>query len=89
MFLSGIAVSGEWQDMSKKTDILSLLIDQRDSIRSWLDQASIDAPTEQRHLVEDTAERVYWHHGYQAALDDILRHFTATSPSGCNSGKPN
>lgn len=28
---------------------------------------------EQRHLDQDTDERLYWHHGYASALKDILR----------------
>ncbi len=41
-------------------------------IRDWI---ADDAPyicADQRHLDEHTPERAYWHHGYQAALADVL-----------------
>ena len=51
---------------------LSLLRRRRDGIREWLDDEAPYAATDQRHLDIDTPERAYWHHGYQAALTDVL-----------------
>ena len=51
---------------------LSLLRRRRDGIREWLDDEAPYADTDQRHLDVDTPERAYWHHGYQAALSDVL-----------------
>ena len=34
---------------------------------------------DQRHLDVDTPERAYWHHGYQAALTDVLAMLRAPS----------
>jgi hypothetical protein len=51
---------------------LSLLQRRRDSIRDWLDDEAPYTAVDQRHLDVDTPERAYWHHGYQAALTDVL-----------------
>lgn len=57
--------------MSIKQKIL-LLQQRRDGIREWLDLEAPFAEVDQRHLDADTPERAYWHHGYQAALADII-----------------
>jgi hypothetical protein len=51
---------------------ISLLQQRRDDIREWLDLEAPFAEVDQRHLDADTPERAYWHHGYQAALADII-----------------
>jgi hypothetical protein len=51
---------------------LNLLRHRRDGIREWLDDEAPYADSDQRHLDSDTPERAYWHHGYQAALTDVL-----------------
>ena len=57
--------------MSIKRKIL-LLQRRRDDIREWLDLEAPFAEVDQKHLDADTSERAYWHHGYQAALTDVL-----------------
>lgn len=57
--------------MSIKKNI-SLLRRRRDDIREWLDLEAPFAEVDQKHLDADTPERAYWHHGYQAALADII-----------------
>lgn len=57
--------------MSIKRKIL-LLQRRRDDIREWLDLEAPFAEVDQKHLDADTSERAYWHHGYQAALADII-----------------
>jgi hypothetical protein len=52
---------------------LALLVERRDNIREWLDGRDEPASDEQKHLDADTPEQAYWHHGYQAALDDMLK----------------
>jgi hypothetical protein len=57
--------------MARKKNI-SLLRRRRDDIREWLDTEAPFTDVDQKHLDADTPERAYWHHGYQAALADIL-----------------
>ena len=57
---------------------IALLRQRRDSIRDWLDDEAPYAASDQKHLDAHTPERAYWHHGYQAALDDILELLTPT-----------
>lgn len=52
---------------------LALLMERRDSIREWLGQQGELATLEQRHLDSGSTEQAYWHHGYHAALDDMLK----------------
>jgi len=53
---------------------LSELFQRRaDEIQDWLTEHAPDIKTEQRHLDERTPERAYWHYGYAAALQDVLR----------------
>jgi hypothetical protein len=42
-------------------------------IEGWLGDDAPYAFSDQRHLVENTPERAYWHYGYWAALRDVLR----------------
>jgi hypothetical protein len=58
--------------MSAEKD-LKVLVERRDRIREWLAGQAEPATSEQKHLDADTPERAYWHHGYQAALDDMLK----------------
>lgn len=51
---------------------LALLRRRRDDIRDWLDEEAPYTAADQKHLDADGAERAYWHHGYQAALSDVL-----------------
>jgi hypothetical protein len=47
----------------------------RDEIKNWLTDEAPFTFTDQKHLDADTPERAYWHHGYQAALNDVLDRF--------------
>jgi hypothetical protein len=58
--------------MPKKKKNISLLRRRRDDIREWLDSEAPFTEVDQKHLDADTPERAYWHHGYQAALADII-----------------
>jgi hypothetical protein len=49
-----------------------MLRQRRDNIREWLDEEAPYTEVDQRHLDAHTPERAYWHHGYQAALTDIM-----------------
>ena len=55
---------------------LSLLRQRRDTIQEWLDEEAPYTDVDQRHLDAHTPERAYWHHGYQAALSDIMALLT-------------
>lgn len=52
---------------------LAILVERRDNIREWLDGQNELTNDEQKHLEADTPEQAYWHHGYQSALDDMLK----------------
>lgn len=54
------------------TKNISKLIHRRDRIRDWLQDEAPFTDVDQRHLDADTPERAYWHHGYQAALTDVI-----------------
>jgi len=54
------------------TDSMSLLEWRRDSLRAWLDDQAPYTDVDQKHLDANTPERAYWHHGYQAALNDVI-----------------
>lgn len=60
-------------DQELSSEKLTLLAERRDGIREWLAEQGEDTDCEQKHLDDGSAERAYWHHGYQAALDDLLR----------------
>ena len=55
---------------------IALLQRRRDGIRQWLDDEAPYTAADQRHLDQNTPERAYWHHGYQAALDDVIALLT-------------
>jgi hypothetical protein len=65
------------------------LSQRRDLIRAWMAQGRREALAEQDHLVDGSAEQAYWHHGYQAALDDILNRLQSTMPGNCSAGISN
>ncbi len=64
-------------------DKIALIERRRDGIREWLDEESPYTDADQKHLDTDSPERAYWHHGYQAALSDVLDLLT---PAGRISG---
>ena len=51
---------------------VATLCQRRDNIREWLEEEAPYTEVDQRHLDAHTPERAYWHHGYQAALNDIM-----------------
>ena len=51
---------------------IALLQRRREAIRQWLEDEAPYAESDQRHLDPHTPERAYWHHGYQAALADVI-----------------
>ncbi len=42
-------------------------------LKDWLRENAPECFSEQKHLHENTAERVYWHYGYMVALRDVMR----------------
>ncbi len=44
-----------------------------DAQRAWLRVHHPEVFKEQKHLDTGSPERAYWHHGYMAALADLLR----------------
>ncbi len=53
-------------------DKIALLEQRRDDIRRWLEDEAPHAAFDQKHLDDASPERAYWHHGYQAALSDVI-----------------
>ncbi|HVY43929.1 MAG TPA: hypothetical protein VG966_12915 [Hyphomicrobiaceae bacterium] len=74
--------------MSVKQNI-SLLKRRRDDIREWLDLEAPFTQVDQKHLDADTPERAYWHHGYQAALADIINLLVTESRRSDSGDTPN
>ena len=63
---------------------ITLIEKRRDAIRAWLDDAAPYTAQDQRHLDAHTPEQAYWQHGYQAALNDILRMLITTDSASGN-----
>jgi hypothetical protein len=74
--------------MSKQAN-LSLLLQRRDSIREWLDEEAPYTAVDQKHLDAHAPERAYWHHGYQAALSDIMAMLAAEGGRSDSADIPN
>lgn len=70
-------------------DSTSLLRQRRDSIREWLDDEAPYTDVDQRHLDAHTPERAYWHHGYQAALNDVMTMLALEGGRTGNADIPN
>lgn len=70
-------------------DSVLLIRQRRDDIRDWLDQEAPYTEVDQRHLDASTPERAYWHHGYQAALNDIISMLTLEAENIGNADIPN
>ncbi len=66
----------------------ALLRQRRDNIRDWLDEEAPYTEVDQRHLDAHTPERAYWHHGYQAALSDVLAMLAVEGERSDTSGTP-
>ena len=61
--------------MSNADEKQEPLESRRDAIRTWLEDEAPFTFSDQKHLDANTPERAYWHHGYQAALNDVLDRF--------------
>lgn len=68
---------------------VSMLRQRRDNIREWLDEEAPYTDVDQRHLDAHTPERAYWHHGYQAALSDIMAMLALEGERNGTSDIPN
>jgi hypothetical protein len=68
---------------------VAMLRQRRDNIREWLDEEAPYTDVDQRHLDAHTPERAYWHHGYQAALTDIMAMLALEDEKTDTSGIPN
>ena len=74
--------------MSQKSKV-AMLRQRRDNIREWLEEEAPYTEVDQRHLDAHTPERAYWHHGYQAALTDIMSMLALEDGKTGISGIPN
>jgi hypothetical protein len=53
-------------------DKIALIERRRDGILEWLEDEAPYTAFDQKHLEIESPERAYWHHGYQAALNDVI-----------------
>ncbi len=74
--------------MYQKTSV-TMLRQRRDNIREWLEEEAPYTDVDQRHLDAHTPERAYWHHGYQAALSDIMAMLALEGERSGTSDIPN
>ena len=58
--------------MATVTDI-GVVQRRADDLQQWLRENAPECFMEQKHTVEGTQERIYWHHGYMMGLRDALR----------------
>jgi hypothetical protein len=70
-------------------DKIALLERRRDGIREWLEDEAPHAASDQKHLEIASPERAYWHHGYQAALNDIIDLLNPVTRKSCSVGISN
>jgi hypothetical protein len=70
-------------------DKIAFLERRRDSIREWLEDEAPHAASDQKHLEIASPERAYWHHGYQAALNDIIDLLNPVTRKSGSVGIPN
>ena len=70
-------------------DKIALLERRRDGIREWLEDEAPHAASDQKHLEIASPERAYWHHGYQAALNDIIHLLNPVTRKSGSVGIPN
>ena len=70
-------------------DDIVLLKRRRDGIREWLQDEAPHAAADQKHLEEASPERAYWHHGYQAALNDVIDLLNPVTRKSGNADIPN
>lgn len=68
---------------------VATLRQRRDNIREWLEEEAPYTEVDQRHLDAHTPERAYWHHGYQAALTDLMAMLAVEDERTGISGIPN
>lgn len=74
--------------MTQKSEV-AVLRQRRDNIREWLDEEAPYTEVDQRHLDAHTPERAYWHHGYQAAITDIMSMLALEDGKTGTAGIPN
>lgn len=70
---------------SKQIALLEL---RRDNLLGWLDDEAPYTAADQKHLDQGTPERAYWHHGYQAALTDVIELLSRAEQKSGSAGIP-
>jgi hypothetical protein len=50
-------------------------------ISDWLKKNGRGCFEEQKHLDQNTQERIYWHYGYMSALVDVVCYLTGIRPT--------
>ncbi len=57
--------------------LVAALVRRRSEMLDWLESQRPDIDEEQKHLSNGSQEQAYWHHGYQAALADVVESLMA------------
>jgi len=70
-------------------DEIALLRQRRDGICDWLADEAPHTAADQKHLETASPERAYWHHGYQAALNDVIELLNPVTRKSGSAGIPN
>ena len=70
--MAGVEVDRRQLGELPMRDKIALLERRRDDVREWLEDEAPHTAFDQKHLELASPERAYWHHGYQAALDDVI-----------------
>jgi hypothetical protein len=71
--------------VSKQIALLEL---RRDNLLGWVDDEAPYTAADQKHLDQGTPERAYWHHGYQAALTDVIELLSRAEQKSGSAGIP-
>jgi Na+/phosphate symporter len=59
--------------------IIRILARRIEDIGDWLSEMAPYTAADQKHLNAGSVEQAYWHHGYQAAIADVLAMAVTTS----------
>jgi len=62
-------------------ELIKLLRERAAHVAEWLQKENPHSFNEQRHLDSGTPERVSWHLGYLAALNDVLELLVQSGPA--------
>lgn len=65
----------------RNATLVKALAHQHKAMDEWLQNRAPETFEKQAHLDEGSPERAYWHHGYRAALGDIIEFISSQASS--------